>query len=63
MRLRAVYNKRFGQAKICHDQWCKPGETSVVAHILSAGDEAEEMKIAEEIARRWNMVQDAMEAK
>lgn len=59
MRLRAVYNKRLGQAKLCHDQWCKPGETSVVAVILSSGNEVEEMRLAEQIAERWNMVEDA----
>jgi hypothetical protein len=59
MRLRAVYNKRMGQAKICHDQWCKPGETSVVAVILTTGDETADMRMAEQIAERWNMVEDA----
>lgn len=59
MRLRAVYNKRMGQAKICHDQWCKPGETSVVAIVLTTFDEAADMKLAEQIAERWNMVEDA----
>ncbi|PZQ95149.1 MAG: hypothetical protein DI533_20070 [Cereibacter sphaeroides] len=59
MRLRAVYNKRMGQAKLCHDQWCKPGETSVVAIVLTTGDEAADMKLAEQIAERWNMVEDA----
>lgn len=59
MRLRAIYNKRFGQVKLCHDQWCQPGETSVVAHILSTGDEAADMRLAEQIAERWNMVEDA----
>jgi hypothetical protein len=38
-KLEAVYNKKFGQWKLCHDQWCKPGETSVVATILSSRDE------------------------
>lgn len=59
MRLRAVYNKRMGQAKLCHDQWCKPGETSVVAIVLTTFDEAADMKLAEQIAERWNMVEDA----
>ena len=60
MRLRAVWNKRFQQAKVCHNEWCEPGETSVVAVIVSAGDEEKEMKLAEEIASRWNMVEDAI---
>jgi hypothetical protein len=59
MRLRPVYNKRFGQWKLCHDQWCKPGETSVVATILTSGDEAADEEIARQIAERWNMVEDA----
>lgn len=59
MRLRAVYNKKLGQAKICHDQWCEYGETSVVAIVLSSGDEAADMQMAEKIAERWNMVEDA----
>lgn len=58
MRLRAVWNERFGQAKICHDQWCERGETSVVAHILSSGDKDADMALAEKIAERWNMVED-----
>lgn len=58
MRLWAVFNKRMGQAKLCHDKWCEPGETSVVAVILSTMDEKADMELAEEMARRWNMVED-----
>lgn len=60
MRLRAVYNKRFGQWKLCHDQWCERGETSVVAHILNTGDDAKDEETARQLAERWNMVEDAL---
>lgn len=59
MRLRAVYNKRFDQWKICHDQWCQPGETSVVAHIINSDDSHADGELARQIAERWNMVEDA----
>lgn len=59
MRLRAIFNKRMGMVKLCHDQWCKPGETSVVATILSTGDEIADLRLAEQIAEHWNMVEDA----
>lgn len=59
MRLRAIYNKRFGQWKICHDQWCERGETSVVATLITTDDEDRDAKFAHQIAERWNMVEDA----
>lgn len=59
MRLRAVWNSKMGMAKICHDQWCRRGETSVVAQVIMTGNDAADMEWAEEIARRWNMVEDA----
>ena len=61
MRLRPVYNKRFGQWKLCHDQWCKPGETSVVATILTTGDDEADKAMAHQLCDRWNKVQDAAE--
>ena len=60
MRLRAVYNANFGQWKICHDLWCKPGETSVVATILTSLDEKADGDMANKICERWNMVEDAL---
>lgn len=60
MRLRAVYNKRFGQWVICHDQWCQRGETSIVATVTTTEDEAKDAEIARKIAERWNMVEDAI---
>jgi hypothetical protein len=59
MRLRAIFNKRFGEWKLCHDQWCKPGETSVVAVITSTGNDKEDGEFARRLAERWNMVEDA----
>ena len=59
MRMRAVYNARFGQWKICHDKWCRRGETSVVATILTGDDPKEDQRLAEQLAERWNMVEDA----
>lgn len=53
-KLGAVYNKKFGQWKLCHDQWCKPGETSVVATILSSRDEEADGRVAKLIAERFN---------
>lgn len=61
MRLRAVVNKRLGRVRICHDQWCQPGETSVVADILSSLDTDKDLTVAEEICRRWNMVEDMIQ--
>ncbi len=60
MRLRAILNKRLGMVRLCHDQWCLPGETSVVANVLSTGNVDEDLKLGEKIAERWNMVEDAM---
>ena len=57
MKLKAVYNKKFGQWKLCHDQWCQPGETSVVAHVLTTLDDADE-KWAKLIESRFNMTED-----
>lgn len=60
MRLRPVYNKRFGQWKICHDQWCERGKTSIVATVLTSGDDDKDAEIARQLADRWNMVEDAL---
>ena len=66
MKLRPVFNKKFGQWKICHDQWCKPGETSIVATIMTSFDETKgEMdhekdgKLAQLICDRFNAAEDA----
>lgn len=53
-KLKAIYNKKFGQWKPCHDQWCKPRETSVVAVILTSLDDATDEKLAKLIAERFN---------
>lgn len=58
MKLKPVYNKKFAQAKLCHDQWCNYGETSVVAHILTSFSPEQDMAWAEKIAKRWNAVED-----
>lgn len=54
MKLNAVYNKKFGQWKLCHDQWCAYGETSVVAHILTSLDAERDGKLAKQIATQFN---------
>lgn len=59
MRLRPVFNKKFGQWRICHDQWCERGETSIVATIMTTGDDAVDARMASDICDRWNMVVDA----
>lgn len=60
MRLRAIHNKKFGKWVICHDKWCKPGETSIVATITSSMNEKADGEIANKICERWNMVEDAL---
>lgn len=58
MKLKAVFNKKFGQWKLCHDQWCKYGETSVVAHILTSEDEERDGNMAKQIAKKFNAYDD-----
>jgi len=54
MKLRPVYNSRFGQWRICHDQWCKPGETSIVATLLTSDDPDRDADLARLICDRFN---------
>lgn len=54
MKLRPVFNRRLGHWVICHDQWCKPGETSIVATIMNSLDAEADEKIAREICERFN---------
>lgn len=54
MKLRPVFNARFGQWRICHDQWCERGETSVVATILTTGDDEKDADLARLICDRFN---------
>ena len=58
MRLRPVFNKRLGQWNLCHDQWCKPGETSIVATILTTGDEQADATWAEVMCDNFNVAQE-----
>lgn len=58
MKLKAVYNKKLGQWKLCHDQWCQPGETSVVATILTSLDEDKDERWAKDIEKRFNAVEE-----
>lgn len=60
MRLRAIYNKKFGQWVICHNLWCKQGETSIIATVTTSLDEKADGEIAEKLCERWNMVEDAL---
>lgn len=61
MRLKAVYNAKFGQWRLCHDQWCKPGETSVVATILTTENPAKDEEWAKALADHFNMAQEFKE--
>lgn len=54
LQLKAVHNKKMGQWKICHNQWCDPGETSVVAVVISSLDEAADEAWANLICERFN---------
>lgn len=54
--VRPIFNKRLSQWWLCHDRWCGPGETSIVATILSSGDDELDKAWAEELARRFNGV-------
>jgi hypothetical protein len=58
MKLRPIYNKKFGLWKLCHDQWCQYGETSVVAHILTSLDDQADAKIAASICDRFNAAEE-----
>ena len=53
-RLNQVHNRRLGQWIICHNHWCAKGETSIVATVLTSGDDAEDEAWANEIVRRFN---------
>lgn len=54
MKLRAVFNKKFGQWRLCHDGLCKPGESSIVATITTTLDDNADERLAMEMAARWN---------
>jgi hypothetical protein len=58
VRLRPVFNARFGQWSICHNQWCQKGETSIVAQILTSRDDDADREWAEKICEAFNTVQD-----
>ncbi|KGM36168.1 hypothetical protein [Inquilinus limosus] len=54
MKLKAVHNKRLGRWQLCHDQWCKPGETSIVAIVLTSEDPEADERRAKLIEARFN---------
>jgi hypothetical protein len=54
-KVKAVYNSKFGQWRLCHDGWCAKGETSIVATIMSTGDDAADEAWAKELEHRFNM--------
>jgi hypothetical protein len=60
VRLRPVFNKRFGRWSICHNQWCEKGETSIVAQIMTSSDSDSDKEWAEKICEAFNMVQEAV---
>ncbi|MDV2964996.1 hypothetical protein RZ532_03350 [Nitratireductor aquimarinus] len=55
MRLRAVFNKRFHQWRICHDQPCEKGETSIVATVTTSLDDEADERLARQICERFNI--------
>lgn len=61
MRLKAVYNSKFGQWRLCHDQLCKPGETSIVATILTTENPAKDTEWAKTLADNFNLAQELKE--
>lgn len=53
-KVKAVFNAKFGQWRICHDGWCKKGETSIIATITTTGDPAADEVWAKELEHRFN---------
>lgn len=53
--LRPIYNKRFGQWVICHDQWCQKGETSIVLTVPTSLDPEADEYLARLICHRFNV--------
>lgn len=53
-KVKAVYNSKFGEWRLCHDQWCGKGETSIVATITSSEDPAADEAWAKELEHRFN---------
>lgn len=51
----AAFNKRFGW-RVCHNGWCRAGETSIVATVLNSGDDDADLKIAQDIAEGLNLL-------
>jgi hypothetical protein len=55
-KVKAVYNSKFGQWRLCHDGWCAKGETSIVATITGLGpDDADAEAWAKELEHRFNL--------
>lgn len=61
MKLHPVYNSKLGQWRICHDQPCERGDTSIVATITTGFDgksntftPEQDAKLAREICDRFN---------
>ena len=54
LKIKAVYNSRFGQWRLCHNDWCEPGETSIVATITTTDDPEQDEWWAKELERRFN---------
>jgi len=59
VKLNPVFNRRFGQWRIYHDQPCQRGETSIVAAITTTGNDDEDERIARMICERFNVLEDA----
>lgn len=53
-KIKAVYNAKFGQWRLCHNALCGWGETSIVATILTTDDPAADEAWAREMERRFN---------
>jgi hypothetical protein len=54
MKLRPVYNTRLGRWSLCHDQWCRRGESSIVATITTSLDPARDGELAKKLCERFN---------
>ncbi|WP_454287235.1 hypothetical protein [Rhizobium arsenicireducens] len=54
MKLRPILNTKLGQWRICHDQWCERGETSIVATIMTTMNEKADGMLAQLICDRFN---------
>lgn len=59
MKLLNVFNSKLGQWSIYHDQWCNPGQTSVVMRTITGNDYNAEKKLVEAICEGFNALPEA----